>query len=99
MKETVAVQLTAETKFLTGTQNVLLPVPVLVNRILANSVAKQQNFFATPAPGNNFDEDLAPNQLYRYQSWASLPPEVTVKSLPLPTNLKIVTVNSFSLPA
>jgi hypothetical protein len=31
------------------------------------------------------------------QRWASLPPEVTVKSLPLPTNLKIVTVNSFSL--
>jgi hypothetical protein len=33
------------------------------------------------------------------QRWASLPPEVTVKSLPLPTNLKNVTVNSFSLPA
>jgi hypothetical protein len=33
------------------------------------------------------------------QRWASLPPEVTVKSLPLPTNLKIVTVNWFSLPA
>jgi hypothetical protein len=34
-----------------------------------------------------------------YQRWASFPPEVTVKSLPLPTNLKIVTVTSFSLPA
>jgi hypothetical protein len=33
------------------------------------------------------------------QRWASFPPEVTVKSLPLPTNLKIVTVTSFSLPA
>jgi hypothetical protein len=33
------------------------------------------------------------------QRWASFPPEVKVKSLPLPTNLKIVTVTSFSLPA
>jgi hypothetical protein len=33
------------------------------------------------------------------QRWASFPPEVTVKSLPLPTNLKIVMVTSFSLPA
>jgi hypothetical protein len=34
-----------------------------------------------------------------HQRWASFPLEVTVKSLPLPTNLKIVTVTSFSLPA
>jgi hypothetical protein len=33
------------------------------------------------------------------QRWASVPTEVTVKSLLLPTNLKIVTVTSFSLPA
>jgi hypothetical protein len=33
------------------------------------------------------------------QRWASFPPEVTVKSLPLPTNLKIVMVTLFSLPA
>jgi hypothetical protein len=37
--------------------------------------------------------------VYYPQRWASLPPEVTFKSLPLPTNLKIVTVTSFSLPA
>jgi hypothetical protein len=37
--------------------------------------------------------------IYYEQRWASLPPEVTVKLLPVPTNLKIVTVNSFSLPA
>jgi hypothetical protein len=33
------------------------------------------------------------------QRWSSFPPEVTVKSLPLPANLKIVTVTWFSLPA
>jgi hypothetical protein len=39
-------------------------------------------------------------KLIRYiQRWASLPPEVTVKLLPLPTNLKIVTVTLFLLPA
>jgi hypothetical protein len=38
-------------------------------------------------------------RLANSQRWASFPPEVTVKSLPLPTNLKIVTVTSFSLPA
>jgi hypothetical protein len=33
------------------------------------------------------------------QRWASFSPEVMVKSLPLTTNLKIVRVTSFSLPA
>jgi hypothetical protein len=37
--------------------------------------------------------------LLHSQRWASFPPEVTVKSLPLLTNLKIVTVTLFSLPA
>jgi hypothetical protein len=55
------------------------------------------------APGDHHDtgsgREWGVTAIALVQRWASLPPEVTVKSLPLTTNLKIVTVTSFSLPA
>jgi hypothetical protein len=49
-------------------------------------------------PIDNFREKKDGTVKGLTQRWASFPPEVTVKSLPLPTNLKIVTVTSLSLP-